>query len=130
MTKELIERYLQFAIDNWLDIHKWVSKREHFNLWIKDFYFIYNEYSIGLISKHTNSTLFNINTIELITSWPFIEAIARGVLSEVYWEEYKTLIKDNKKVFNELIEGITHQQADAIRDNKLDEFIQDLLPKN
>ena len=28
------------------------------------------------------------------------------------------------------IEEITHQQADAIRDNKLDEFIQDLLPKN
>jgi hypothetical protein len=27
-------------------------------------------------------------------------------------------------------EYITHKQADAIRDNKLDEFIKDLLPKN
>ena len=117
MTKELIERYLQFAIDNWLDIHKWVSKREHFNLWIKDFYFIYNEYSIGLISKHTNSTLFNINTIELITSWPFIEAIARGC-------DWKSEIRINTTWF------ITLKQAVAIRDNKLDEFIQDLLPKN
>jgi hypothetical protein len=68
MTKELIERYLQFAIDNKLDINKWVSEREDFNLWTKDFFLIFYKYSIGLISKHDNSIIFNINIIDIITS--------------------------------------------------------------
>lgn len=124
MTKELIERYLQFWIENWLDIHKWVSEREDFNLWTKDFFLIFYKYSIGLISKHDNSIIFNINIIDIITSWPFIEAITKGYYDKLWGQaetemENKRTIKDN----------ITRLQAIAIRDNKLDEFIQDLLPK-
>jgi hypothetical protein len=62
------------------------------------------------------------NITDVITSKPFIEAIARGVLETDF--EWK------KELLLEVINIITTKQAIAIRDNKLEEFINNLLPKN
>ena len=68
---------------------------------------------------------------DIITSWPFIEAIARGILFNK--QDWNSFNKQDFLIFwisdENIIKTITHSQADAIRDNKLDEFIQDLLPK-
>ena len=107
MTKELIERYLQFAIDNWFAIEE--------NYWDEPHAF------------YTLKSIMEYNIIETITSWSFIEAISKGI-----WVNFT--VWRNEDMFEAYMkaqtEYITHKQADAIRDNKLDEFIKDLLPKN
>jgi hypothetical protein len=117
MTKELIERYLQFAIEHWYDLHK---DTESWFFWIGiDLFEFDYHYTEAIPIK------------DIITSWPFIEAIARGILfNKQDWNSF------NKKDFlsswisdENIIKTITHNQAIVIRDNKLDEFIQDLLPK-
>jgi hypothetical protein len=161
MTKELIERYLQFAIENWYDKFKAP----------------YNS-MIDMINFDLKWNHCFPNITEIITSWPFIEAIARGLCKDMsisdaiqffYWKTYlddnlkeiphkysNRTRKETEEMFLKItwkkmskmelsdrdvilkairewllhIEEITHNQAIAIRDNKLDEFIQDLLPKN
>jgi hypothetical protein len=111
MTKELIERYLQFAIGYWYDKFKAP----------------YNS-MIDMINFDLKWNHCFPNIIETITSWPFIEAIFRG------WYDKYDFDKWIRNKFDTYwwsdIDKITFAQAIAIRDNKLDEFIQDLLPKN
>jgi hypothetical protein len=116
MTKELIEKYLQFAIENW---YKWLPK------WttIKEFRFFINEKEV-----FETWSLNTLSITDIITSWPFIEAIFRG------WYDKYDFDKWMRNKFDTYwwsdIDKITFAQAIAIRDNKLDEFIKDLLPKN
>ncbi len=122
MTKELIERYLQFAIEHW--------KYNDFD-WYE---FIWLQYEIDHILVK-----FNVNSkeikqflcdsiIELITSWPFIEAIVRWIMEEWMDKNFYDTYCDCCYVLD-LWDEFTKYQAIAIRDNKLDEFIKDLLPK-
>lgn len=102
MTKELIERYLKFAIENW---YKWLPK------WttIKEFRFFINEKEL-----FETWSLNTLSITDIITSWPFIEAIIKWTF-KILWNRVK--------------DEFTAHQAIAIRDNKLDEFILTLLPK-
>lgn len=121
MKKEIIEKYIQFAIDNWLDLHKWISEREDYKQWTKDFYFLINSKTISIISNIDNTYLYWINLINLITSKSFIEAIAN-----IEWINFK--LKSSKDLYWwSTIEKITFLQADAIRDWKLEEFILSII---
>ena len=121
----MIEKYIQFAIDNWYKfwhskdfILKWIDfydfktqesynkKSEHWAIYSKML-----KYELELSSFFT-TCYYPLN--DLITSKEFIEAIAR-------W--YKK--KDTALSFVE--DEITIQQAFAIRDNKLENFITNIL---
>jgi len=105
-----IKDYIQFAIDNgykltvWKEIRVWLTTEQ---------------------------------VLKTITSLKFIEAIARGIWKDlkVYTDEQTHVIyrRDKKdRTFIEistLEDMITHQQSFAIRDNKLQEFINNLLTK-
>lgn len=94
---ETIKRYIQFAIDNWYE----------------------TQMSLAKIMQEDNYNQWYI--ILLITSKEFIEAVARGV----YMWEWTVRVKiDN--VFNKIIDDITINQAISIRDNKLEEFINNM----
>lgn len=144
MNKEIIEKYIQIAIDNGFDFEK-TSKSRY---WV-------------CFEKKNNPTLvyyhsrvdYKINLIELMTSQEFIEVVARIIIE--HWEEW-TLPKNSSKhmkrkwvlyflwgnisniiwftecekdnAINYIIKWITHNQADAIRDLKLEEFISKLIP--
>ena len=72
--------------------------------------------------------------IELITSKKFIECIAKEIEKWVK-ADYVTIWNkqifydstDTKNWFNNIVEELTIQQAIAIRDNKLEEFIKYLI---
>jgi len=110
MNKE-IERYLAFAIENG--------------------YMLPKDMDAEYLSKCTFK-------IEVITSKPFIEAIARGYIKNnnptQYWEVLSIWKYKNenwiKYIYDEIIEHITELQAIAIRDNTLSEYINNLLPNN
>ena len=105
-----IKEYIQFALNNKLSlwdnkngiIWKWIT----FNVWIDSVSF-------------TNASWWSyyINIIQLITSQLFIEAIARGLNPN-----YEI---DSPWLYSE-IGRITTEQAIAIRDNKLEEYISNL----
>ena len=92
-----IERYIQFAIDNGLNITIY-------------WYAITN---IKLIADDKR------NYLELITSKPFIEAIARGLHKENNYTDWIALSVD----------FLTKDQAIAIREGQeaLDTFINNIL---
>jgi len=120
-----IEDYIQFAIDNglvyaydewYIDIDEWWIEWEEYEI---------NFYSYD-ISKWWNKRLEGSwNLIKLITSKPFIEAIARWLI------ERDNSSKTEKEIMNKwvnlLIEDITLTQAIAIRENELEDFITNLL---
>lgn len=130
MNPELI-RLIQFAIDNELILPRQLS----FNK--EDWYvpddIIKNKWYIESINKDINDTLIaqlsmfdwkinktTLSVYELITSKPFIEAVARGI---------NPTMKNWSMWLNIEIDWITTKQAIAIRDNKLPEFINNLLFK-
>ena len=107
-----IERYIQFAIDNGYREEDFWKEQENC-LWKFD----YLEIDIQLyhIDRFWDEHItIQQNIIACITSKPFIEAVARGINKEEFRIEV-------------LIEQITTEQAIAIRDNKLDTFITNLL---
>jgi len=126
MNKKL-EKYIQFAIDNNL-IVSWEK--------ITRFDFTTKHHGLFMFYKYPNETIddfFDFNLIELITSKEFIEAVARGVAKknleirtkyENDWVIYKW---PSLVLWEDLIDYITSGQAIAIRDNKLEEFIINLL---
>lgn len=111
MEKEIIEKYIQFAIDNWFKDLDWYKF-----LWLK--------YEIDHILWEFETNNWNYTTqllwdniIEIIMSKEFIEAVAR-------W------LKDNwiqKEELSVIIDWLTITQAIAIREWKLEEFINNLL---
>ena len=62
------------------------------------------------------------NITDIITSKPFIEAIARGIIEKTKQIQGEWSFLD----LNKIIDEITTEQAIAIRDNKLEEFITNL----
>lgn len=133
MKKEIIEKYIQFWIDNgyiehcyiWIDDEEYVDfyLRWHFETWVDD------------------EILKTINLYKLITSKEFIEAIARGIENlkdnnnkiKIMWHRsyeptYRLLDKKDTILWVEdLINDITYFQALAIRDKNLENFIINLL---
>lgn len=108
-----IEKYVKFGIENWLKDYK-------------------------KCKVNWNSVCFDgmqhYNIIECITDKSFIKAIARWLEEEHYWNtnllcEYRFWMKDNWEdcYIWEIIAWLTYRQAIAIRDNKLEEFITNLL---
>ena len=99
------EKYIQFAIDNGYELintsYSWLKVECN---------------RIKYLNKDEIDYWYD-NLIEVITSEPFIEAIARGVSKKV---KYETALEWH-------IENLTIKQAIAIRDNKLEEFIINLL---
>jgi hypothetical protein len=111
-----IEQYIQFAIDNGL-----FKRPKWYNWYYENKFHLTNYWEVAFrntiivikskLNKRDEYIYEEYNLIALITSGIFIEAIARGVTKE--WllnAEY----------------DITTQQAIAIRDNKLPEFITNL----
>jgi len=94
-----IERYIQFAIDNGYDNKSTLYK----NFWLKEWF---NNIPNWDFSSYYDWLLYPNYYTFIITSKPFIEAVARGLLEKEYW-------KDSISI--------------AIRDNKLEEFITNLL---
>lgn len=127
MKKEIIEKYIQFAIDNWYKF----NVEYNYNRIVR---FEYREAQRDVV--FTTNTYFSIFWhIELITSKEFIEAVARwldkvDINSLHWWKIYITRLRwffiwnyDSPN----LVDTITHKQAIAIRDEKLEEFINNLI---
>ena len=113
---ETIERYIQFTIDNGYSKYE-SDKVEDIRITESDNVCIYWKFN----KNWEREFYFSQNYIQLITSKPFIEAVARGQYNNDKWEVIFDYIKDT------LIENITTKQAIAIRDEKLEEFIINLL---
>ena len=121
----MIEKWIQFAIDNEY-IEKCYFELDNENY--VDFYLRWNPET-----WIDDEVITTINLYELITSKPFIEAVARGVLNKNRWKKVENFLwglwyfsKDDS-IIEELIDEITIKQAIAIRDNKLPAFIGNLL---
>lgn len=116
MNKELIERYIQFALDNDLKT----------DLNLVEWWYFFEWNKIIVTTEWEWIEEWEINITELITSWPFIEAIARWITKD--WcitEDYEILLKEK-------IKWIFIHQAKALANfewDTLDEFIENLLPK-
>lgn len=85
MNTKTIEQYIQFAIENGLDIHQWVSEREKFKKWTKDFRINMHLNWFSLISNINNILLTSVNLIEFISSKEFAEAVARWLQKNKIW---------------------------------------------
>ena len=109
MNKEIIEKYIQFAIDNWFKIKKLNIKKYCLmsNIWAW-----YCEVYIHF--DYWENNFKNINLIELITSKEFINAVASWIINEYWFCTQETY-------------DLTIKQALAIRDNKLEEFILSII---
>lgn len=120
MKTEIIEKYIQFAIDNGYKLW-WIEEID------RDF----------LNSLKENDLMYTF----VITSKEFIEAVARGAIKrKPLWWEYTIFYSkidieryplcdwvNNKEVMKSIIDDITYYQAIAIRDNKLEDFINNIL---
>ena len=136
MKKEILEKYIQLAIDN--GYNGWNDKIEYISAW---------NTMVKLIDKIGWTKVYDI--LELITSKLFIEAVANWILKTITSWEFKRLLNlpeytyksaDDKQFlfweyfswdstvdYKVLIAYITCNQAIAIRDRKLEEFINNLL---
>lgn len=119
-----IERYIQFAIDNWYE----KTLGYGFELSSK------NEHNIS-VYLNSNWIRESYNIVQLITSKPYIEAIAKGLVKKYNWQTidwmfwYWAWEFDDSLNIELEVDEITTNQAIAIRNNTLEEFIENLLPK-
>lgn len=135
-----IEKWIQFAIDNWYIIttKTWLPTDSAGVCWINE------EDNVCIEYKRNKSTghVF-INLYKLITSKEFIEAMARWIynswdiiskdgliinhiIETSIWESFYK--RDWTKYIWRLENRITKEQAIAIRENELEEFIINILP--
>lgn len=123
MNKEIIEKYIKFGIDNWfkdLDWYKFLWLKYEIDNILWEFETANWKYCIQLLWD---------NILEIITSKDFIKAITRWLIRQRF---SKNALEENiqnafkSSVFQWKIKEITHNQADAIRDWKLEEFILSL----
>lgn len=116
-----IKDYIQFWIGNWYKfecLQKWELLEKLTVISINKV----------IINDDDWGCAYVLNLIELITSKEFIEAIGRGLKEKWWYEDVLWLWGfTHKSDFNNFIVELTHIQADAIRDNKLEEFINNLL---
>ncbi len=101
-----IEQYIEFAIKNG---YGWINK------------YHFNGADIEEIHMNDDWRPWNISTTYIITSKEYLESVARGITDRMIlgWEKTYT---------SEFLDLLTHTQAIAIRDNKLPEYINNLLP--
>ena len=118
----MIKEYIQFAIDNGYPMVN------NFNIEDWDCYTDCElpEYSLAVIWYiisfwEYEKTCYPLT--DIITSKEFIEAVAIGK-SKIEW-----MMRMGLYTKSEIMEYITIKQARAIRDNKLEEFITNLLWK-
>ncbi len=118
-----IKEYKQFAVDNWY-------KFPDFTV-MENISFCQDENMILLSLIEEWEQLCDFNTIEIITSKSFIEAIARGLNENkkyriYYWYDKwaEVYLKDS---IDGRVEELTLNQAIVIKDNKLEEFITNLI---
>ena len=109
MNNNIIEKYITFWIDNG---YLWLYPKYEIDTqwWIK----LYDEEFIDLY--HSQTHLF-----VLITSKEFIEAISRGL-----WEIKNPNLKLGIYA-NQTLDQLTYEQAIAIRDGTLEEFINTII---
>ena len=111
----MIEKYIQFAIDNGFDVKEYCITSNNVKNWAKKWF----------------EATATVSDVEMITSLKFIEAIARGLvkdntnISDLLWKYFK--IQHYGCTELNFIDRLTEKQAIAIRDNKLEEFITKLL---
>lgn len=127
MEKDIIEKYIQFAHINWF-----MNNQSYSTYWCEvwkwDFSisYWYNKWNTFIETKY-------FHFIELITSKEFIEAIARWYIKTKIHSS-KALEENINNTINIFLQKysdkITKEQAIAIRDNKLEEFIKTILPNN
>ena len=118
----MIKEYIQFAIDNfdnrnWELVLWWINKIEYI-----DHNWLLHYESIWYWTWEDAPTWLWIPLHTLITSKPFIEAVARGVCKTPRNAQMRLACQANK-----MVDAITKKQAVVIRDNKLEEFITNLL---
>lgn len=109
-----IEEFIQFAIENG--------------------YEKLTPYRISRLTTYPKGKAF----IYIITSKPFIEAIDKGLQdlkykkAELEWYSIcrTACVEINRAATMNRIDELTKNQAIAIRDNKLEEFITNILPWN
>ncbi len=116
---EILEQYIQLAIDNWYKekIFDWeLTLMEALKDWGEEYIIKYETY------------------LPVITSKEFIESIANSFIRD---DNIRNKDGDKKDYLyyinwywsfeNEILDDITVDQAKAIRDNELPEFINNLL---
>ena len=116
-----IEEYIQFAIDNWYDDDiEYIWCINWNNLWHSEYDFneIYWQFVEGS-SENFKSWFSSI--IDIITSKPFIEAIARGITIELSIKDSSYLLDRDCDCENDAIDIITTGQARDIREEQLEE---------
>lgn len=105
-----IKEYIEFAIDNGYKL----SKMPSYSFEIDD---------DSIVLYHEGECFYEKDIIRTITSEPFIEAIARGILDKKWLDTDK-----NYKIFLEInINEIVTKQAFAIANWELESFITKLL---
>lgn len=125
MDTELLEKYIQFAIDNW------------FRFWSESWFITFIENNVITVHFPIELEDCEYNLIETITSEKFIKAISIwfvkqwDIVTNIYWEKSFELnwftYQFEEEQFKWFIDKITIEQAIAIRDSKLEEFIKTIL---
>ena len=118
-----IKDYISFAIDNEVSI-------EEMNKELKIVRFDFHLYNDVVVFDKNDFHKF-IDITRFITSKPFIEAIARGInkiKDKKFLITWAHILNDTDE--NRLLDIITFDQAIAIRDNKLEEYINNILPND
>lgn len=123
-----IERLIQFARSNNYKFHDSILDEYYWNEY--EFYIDENEIIITYWWECYNW----INVIEIITSKPFIEAVARWLLKTKKWnyiyfkDWFEILIERYKdKWLEKLSTRIARDLWEALLNEKLEEFINNLL---
>lgn len=138
-TEKELKRWVQFANANWFNPFDEKVKRFSVKIWEEyDVYWDFEYHTLTMTHCPAMTSIFTYDRIPLfnvITSSQFIEAVARGVSKETnvkvpqLWTLYSCVLHSELVNRKWIINEITTQQAIAIRDNKLPEFINNILPK-
>ena len=126
MNNKIINRYIEFGIENGYKRYIWCEIKEE----------VIKKRKRGVVTSKTKTSIFLISNsdwdwdighymkehelLSIITSKEFIEAIHKWIIWK--WNEWW-----NELQFDRLIDCLTYKQAIAIRDGKLEEFIEGLL---
>lgn len=125
--KKIEDKYIKFAIKNW----RWRWKKGNFIEVKKN--------TCGILTcrfelNNWLNTAYFISFTDVITSHLFLEAIAKGFEKKLKWDKEKELYYIWPKASKEKIwysveqieDEITYNQAMAIRDDSMEEFITNL----
>ena len=119
MNKEIIEKYIKFAIDNWYNEKRYF---EVDNLW-----YVYLWSDTVEEKNHITKIITSKEFIESITMWVFDNNDLLSKYSNYYyWDLTYFIDRDLEENLKNLSNSICKNQAIAIRDGELEEFIINL----